>query len=133
MNTEPTTQDVTEMSKEPLGGLEVDIPNAQSHIAEKFLVTYGVRTDDDAMIFHFFAPVGEDWDPAFGMTDRLNYVTPKFYPLDQYKVKGGFTSEMDSYFVIVPGAGSTITDPLQTAKKYLNAISEYQYDPEDAS
>jgi len=120
-----------DMDMRPLSGLETHIPDIQSFVHEKFLVAYGVRTDDDAMVFHFFAPPDSTWDESFQMVDRLNEVTGRYYPLDRYKVKGGYTPELDSYYVIVPGAGAAISPPIDRAEEYLSALGAYV--PEGAS
>ena len=124
MSKEATLDD---MDLTPLTGLETHIPDIQSFVHDEFLVSYGVRTDDLAMVFHFFAPPGRSWNDEFRMVDRLNDVTGDHYPLDRHKVKGGFTEELDSYFVIVPGAAEAITPPLDIANKYLNAVANHVF------
>ncbi len=82
-----------------------------------FLVEYGIRADDSAMVFHFFSPKGEnEWSPAYRMDARLKRAIDGNF--DPKKVSCGYAREMDSFYVIVGGLGDG-PDPWTLVERFF--------------
>lgn len=96
------------------------VPNPLALDTPNFLVEYGVRVDDQAMVFHFFsAKDRQTWDPSYGMEKRLEAAIAKNF--DTQKVTCGFALEMDSFYVIVGGLGAG-PDPFPLAERFLRDV-----------
>lgn len=116
------------MSNNPLGGLsDVDgrsllphVPNPLAKDTKNYLVEYGVRIDDGAMVFHFFVPKDRnDWDPAYAMDKRLERAIPACFSVE--RVSADFAREMNSFNVIVGGLGAS-PDPWPLVEKFFQAL-----------
>ena len=96
------------------------IPNPLAMEAEGFLVEYGVRIDDQAMVFHFFSPKdAATWDEKYRMDARLKRAIDSNF--DTRKITCGYVREMDSFYVIVGGLGSG-PDPWPLAERFLRDV-----------
>ena len=100
--------------------LATQVPNPLAKDTPNFLVEYGVRSDDHAMIFHFFSGKDQrEWNPEFQMDKRLEAAMDAH--LDTSVVSAGFTQEIDSFYVFAGGLGGA-PDPLPLVEKFLSAI-----------
>jgi hypothetical protein len=96
------------------------VPNPLALDTPNFLVEYGVRLDDQAMVFHFFSAKDRPtWDPTYHMEQRLKRAVDKNF--DTQKVSCGYALEMDSFYVIVGGLGAG-PDPLPLAERFLRDV-----------
>lgn len=100
--------------------LQAHVPNPLALESRHFLVEYGIRADDQAMVFHFFSPRNADtWDADYKMDERLKRAIDANF--DTRKVSAGFVSEMDSFYVIVGGLGSS-PDPWPLVARFLRDV-----------
>jgi hypothetical protein len=96
------------------------IPNPLAQDTKNFLVEYGVRLDDQAMVFHFFSPKDAvTWDPTYRMDARLKRAIDGSF--DVSRVTAGFAPDVDSFYVIVGGLGAS-PDPWTLAERFLASI-----------
>lgn len=96
------------------------IPNPLALDTPNFLVEYGVRADDQAVVFHFFSAMGKsEWDPAYMMDTRLRQSIDKNF--DTSKVTCGYAVEVDSFYVIVGGLGAG-PDPWTLVNRFLSDV-----------
>lgn len=99
------------------------IPNPLAMDTPNFLVEYGVRVDDQAVVFHFFSAKDRlTWDPAYRMDDRLRRAIDANF--DVSKVTCGYASEMDSFYVIVGGLGAG-PDPWPLVERFLSDVQAH--------
>lgn len=129
-----TAQEIESVQDEVLDmpgvtGLRDAIPNRQAKQTVNYVVEYGVREDDGAMIFHFYPP-GTDWSkyppeklgvwsPTYGMDRRLEAAMPAIF--DTRFIKATFTEEMQSFCIIVHGLGRS-PDPWPLVNRFLDRI-----------
>ena len=93
------------------------IPNPLAMDTPNFLVEYGIRVDDQAVVFHFFSAKNRtSWDPEYKMDVRLQRGVDRNF--DTTKVTCGFAVEMDSFYVIVGGLGAG-PDPWPLVERFL--------------
>lgn len=97
------------------------VPNPLAMEADGFLVEYGIRLDDQAMVFHFFSPKdAATWDPKYMMDARLKRAIDANF--DTKRVTCGFAIEMDSFYVIVGGLGAG-PDPWPLTERFLRDVA----------
>lgn len=102
------------------GGLKSSIPEPMAIDTPNFMVTYGIRLDDNAMVFHFVsAKNAETWDPDYHMDKRLERAIPKTFKVEH--VTCGFEESLDSFFVIVGFLGLAL-DPWTLCRKFLKDV-----------
>lgn len=112
----------------PASALSPHIPNPLAMDTPNFLVEYGIRADDQAVVFHFFSAKDKPtWDLSYKMDERLRRAIDTNF--DTRKVTCGYAVEMDSFYVIVGGLGAG-PDPWSLVARFL---SDVQAHPEDAS
>lgn len=102
--------------------LQTHLPDTHAMSTPHFLVEYGVRVDDLAMVFHFYSP--EDapaWPDHARWRTRLERAIESTF--DMSAVSADYVPEMDSYCVIVRGMGAR-PDPLAFAKIFLDRVIE---------
>jgi len=96
------------------------IPNPLAMDTPNFLVEYGVRIDDQAVVFHFFSAKDRStWDPEYRMDERLRRAIDANF--DTRKITCGFAAEMDSFYVIVGGLGAG-PDPWPLVERFLSDV-----------
>lgn len=101
-------------------GLRTAIPEPLAVETPNFMVTYGIRLDDNAMVFHFVsARNAETWDPNYQMDKRLERAIPKNFKTEH--VTCGFEESLDSFFVIVGYIGASL-DPWTLCHRFLNDV-----------
>jgi hypothetical protein len=94
------------------------VPDFQAEDRPKYLVEYGVRITDQALVFHFY-PKGEDWDPDWKMDKRLEHAIPEVFQIE--RIGTDYVMEYSSFCVIAGGYGS-VPDPRLLAKRFLDAV-----------
>jgi hypothetical protein len=106
-----------------IGGsaLTTHLPEPLARDTPNYLVEYGIRLDDLAMVFHFFPPKDrEDWDPArWNLARRLEVVLPKHF--DTRMLTAGYAPEIRSFYVIVGGLGA-VPDPWFLVERFFGAL-----------
>lgn len=96
------------------------VPNPLARDTKDYLVEYGVRVDDKAMVFHFFSPKDQTtWDPAAKMDQRLKRAIDACFQVKD--VTAGFAVELDSFYVIVGGLGAA-PDPWGLVEKFFRVL-----------
>jgi len=119
VSTAPNFEDA-ELGDVPASSLTTHIPNPLAKDTKNYLVEYGIRVDDDAMVFHFFSPKDkETWDPKYDIHNRLEHAITKCF--DLRTIKAGYVSELESFYVIVEGLG-LVPDPWAKAEAFFSAI-----------
>lgn len=89
----------------------------------KYIVEWGARITDGALVFHFFpSPVSDPWDPEYLMPERLKFGIEASF--DTSRVTCGYVEEMNSFYVICGEYGMGI-DQRPLAKRFLAAIEAY--------
>lgn len=102
--------------------LQSHIPNPLAKDTPNFLVEYGVRIEDHAMIFHFFSGKDQtEWNLEFHMDKRLEVAIDEHF--DVSKVTAGYAQEMDSFYIIVGGLGGA-PDPWPLVERFLSSLEE---------
>jgi hypothetical protein len=105
-------------------GLKPHLPELLAKDTPNYLVEYGIRYDDGAMVFHFFPPKHRtSWDPSWSLARRLELAMPLCF--DTAKLSAGFVEELNSFYVIVGGLG-TVPDPWITVERFFRAIDGAQ-------
>ncbi len=100
--------------------LKEAVPDLLAKDTPGYLVEYGIRIDDGAMVFHFFPPKDRgDWDPGWRMDTRLERALPGCF--DVSAVSAGYAEELRSFYVIVGGLGSA-PDPWPSVERFFAAI-----------
>ncbi len=113
---EANLQDVSASS------LREAVPELLAKDTPNYLVEYGIRTDDAAMVFHFFSAKDvEGWPEELRMNERLEKAIPKCF--DVSKVSAGYADELRSFYVIVGGLGSA-PDPWPRVDSFFAAIDD---------
>lgn len=85
-----------------------------------FMVEYGIRSDDSAVVFHFFSPKEvNEWSDDYHMDIRLKRAIDKNF--DVTKVSCGYAKEMDSFYVIVGGLGDG-PDPWTLVERFFRDV-----------
>lgn len=98
-----------------------DIPDSVVEQRERgYLVEYGVRVNDNAMVFHFF-PIPDNLDAwkRLEMPKRLEAALPQCFELS--RVTAGYEPEYDSFYVIAGGYGN-VPDPRGLAHRFLSRV-----------
>lgn len=112
----------------PSHGLQDAIPQRLGDQNANYQVEYGVRSDDQALVFHFYPPNTDwstnppsfgKWSEAYGMHDRLEAALPEVF--DVKKLKATYTEELRSFCIIAYGIGLS-PDPLYFARKLFQKI-----------
>ncbi len=102
--------------------LKTHIPNLLAKDTKNYLVEYGVRIDDDAMVFHFFsAKDADDWDPDYRMNDRLEAAIRACFNTD--KVVAEYIEDMQSFCIIVHDLGAA-PDPWPMVARFFDSIEK---------
>jgi len=102
-----------------------DVPNREAGAYEKFVVDWGVRLTDRALVMHFYPPlnsegkISDDWDASYEMDKRLDRAMPQVF--DVSRITAGFEREFNSFFVIV-GGGGQVLDVRLLVQRFLDAI-----------
>jgi len=113
----------------PATGLLDAIPGRLMKQTQNYHVEYGVRIDDNAMIFHFYPPDTDwtyyppttpgSWAAAYAMNDRLERAMPKVF--DVKFLKASFTELNQSFCIIAKGVGAS-PDPFYFAHRFFEEI-----------
>lgn len=101
------------------------IPHRVEDSTQHYRVEFGVRLDDQAVVFHFFPPSDKErWSPdehtaMRGALDQglLGYIKPSW---PGYLAE--YIPELESYSVQVPVMG-TVPDPIYCARKFLAIVN----------
>jgi hypothetical protein len=99
------------------------VPNLQAESRERYVVEWGGRVTDGALVFHFFPPLNQQgalgkWGNS-DMDKRLEKSIPEVF--DTNRITAGFESDWDSFFIIAGGYASVLS-PRMLVKKFLDAI-----------
>ena len=113
----------------PSKGVRDAITNRLAKETKNYLVEYGVRTDDMAMVFHFFPPMSASrWDARYKMEKRLEIAMPACFDttkIQANEVLSTMRSTPDdltpSYCIIVRGLGSSL-DPWPLVNRFFEKI-----------
>lgn len=100
-----------------LGSLKTAIPDVLAKETSAFIAHYGVRFDDQALVFHFFPPRNAEW-PA-DMSERLEKAIAEHF--DVSRVTADYTTELNSFCVIY-GGGGLLLSPLTSANLFLESV-----------
>lgn len=111
--TEAALQDVS------AGSLMQALPDPLAKETQNYIVEYGLRLDDGALVFHFFPAEGESWDPAYKMDQRLERAIRETF--DTNRVSADYQEEVRSFCVIFGGAARA-PDPLALAPMFFEWI-----------
>lgn len=112
----------------PSRGLQDAIPERLGDQNEHYQVEYGIRSDDNAMVFHFYPPDTDwstnpptfgKWSEAYGMHNRLEGALAKVF--DVNKLKATYTEELRSFCIIAYGIGFN-PDPFYFARSLFEKI-----------
>lgn len=122
------------------------IPDLLAKDSAQYIAEYGVRSDDQAMVFHFFPKKSlmelhkindeqararytvpqlekltetKDWDKSYGMDKRLERAIPKCFKVEN--VSADYADEMSSFCVIVGGLGASL-DPWPLVNRFFAEI-----------
>jgi hypothetical protein len=106
------------MSEIHLASLQAAIPDPLIDKTDHYQVIYGIRTEDRALVFHFFPPEGStDWPSTF---DPQKVLTPAITALmDSARVFGDYSKEVNSFCVIYR-AGGLLPAPFIFARQFLD-------------
>lgn len=106
------------MSDIHLASLEAAIPDPLIDKTPHYQVIYGIRIEDNALVFHFFPPDGSnDWAPTF---DPQKVLTPAISALmDPARAFGDYSKEVNSFCVIYR-AGGLLPAPFIFARQFLD-------------
>lgn len=115
------------MNEEPqsvnASALLTHIPNVRAKDTPGYLVEYGSRVDDGAMVFHFFAPIRDDtWNEDYQMHRRLESAIAQHF--DTTKVSANYEQDMDSFCIIVGGLGAA-PDPWPLVERFFGTIDAW--------
>lgn len=88
----------------PVSALEEAIPELLARSSPLFDAQYGSRSDDDALIFHFYPPghaigASEGWTDWTAFRDRLEQAIMRCF--DLVCVEADYVSELESFFLMV--------------------------------
>lgn len=82
------------------GQLETHLPDLLAVDHPEYLVEYGIRVDDGALVFHFFSAKDRPtWNPEWNMHQRLETAIAKSF--DVSKVSAGYAEELEAFYIIV--------------------------------
>lgn len=111
--------DIYEHANTTIAGdnIQIAVPEERTFECGLFNAEYGVRTDDSAMVFHFF-PAGEEWDHERLRTGLSEAIKTCF---DPENVQAEYVPELESYCVLVGGMG-LMPDPWTYAEIFLKRI-----------
>lgn len=115
-----------------IGGIEDSIPDRLAKDTAEWLCEHGIRTDDQAMVFHFYPkrqipgvfdkegnPVA-GWSEDYHMDRRLDQALKMFDPED---LNCKFIETHNSFNVIVGGLGAAL-DPWPLVEKFFSRIED---------
>lgn len=127
-------QEVHQLGDVPADSLEEAIPHRKAKDTAHFYVEYGVRRDDDAMVFHFYSSKehalgvleggrvdGTLWPASYDITARLERGIVKNFAIDC--VRATYSGELDSYCIIVQDLGKSL-DPWLLVERFLSGIDD---------
>lgn len=100
----------------PLSSIQVAVPEPLARTTGDYTVEYGIRSDDRAMVFHFF-PAGDDWVPDAGNIMKKG-IDAAF---NVSKVSADFAAELNSFCIIVGELGASL-DPWGVVQKFFDAL-----------
>lgn len=95
------------------------LPDPLAKETPHYLAEYGLRVDDGALVFHFFPPRGDGWDPSYQMDKRLERAIAEVF--DVQRVSADYAEEIKSFCVIFGGAARA-PDPLALASLFFAQI-----------
>lgn len=95
------------------------LPDLLAKETPHYVVEYGLRYDDGALVFHFFPAEGEYWDPTYKMDQRLERAIRETFDTD--RVSADYQEEIRSFCVIFGGAAHA-PDPLALAPMFFEWI-----------
>lgn len=101
------------------GALTEALPNPLAKETANYVVEYGIRPDDGALVFHFFPARGEDWDLGYQMNKRLERALHEVF--GRKAARADFVDELRSFCVIVWGMAS-VPDPMSAAATFFDSI-----------
>lgn len=112
----------------PVAGITDAIPERLAKQHQEYIAVYGIRADDQAMVFHFYPP-GTDfaaqpqkigtWGQEWRMDERLERAIPHAFKVEF--VKAVYTAEMKSFCIIVRGLGHS-PDPWFFVHRFFEKI-----------
>ena len=100
--------------------LKAHIPDLLAKDSKHYLVEYGSRVDDGAMVFHFFS--GKDdpgWDASYRMDKRLEHAIRACF--NTATVSADYSDDVQSFCVIVHGLGAAL-DPWPLVERFFSEI-----------
>lgn len=104
-----------------LASLQASVPDPLIEKNKHYQAIYGIRTEDNALVFHFFPP-GDDaqWAKTF---DPEKVLTPAIEALlDPARVFGDYAKELNSFCVIYR-AGGLLPAPFILARQLLDRVT----------
>ncbi len=110
---------ITNNSVGAASGLKHAIPALLAKQTADYEVEYGIREDDGAIVFHFYAPGRGEWDPAWDATARLERALPMCF--DTSKLHAEYISIVHSYCIIVKDLGFS-PDPWPLVERFLSEV-----------
>jgi hypothetical protein len=99
------------------------IPNLKAEARENYVVEWGARVTDGALVFHFFPPLlvnGQlgKWPHDSIMDKRLEHAIPAVF--DTGRVTAGYEKDWESFYIIAGGYASSL-DARLLAKRLFDA------------
>jgi hypothetical protein len=103
------------------------VPNLQAESRKRYIVEWGGRVTDGALILHFFPPLTPEgdigvWPDDSDMDKRLEKAIPAIF--DTNRVTAGFEPEWDSFYIIAGGYAASLGVRL-LVKRFLDAVDSY--------
>lgn len=117
-----TTMKVTDLGEVNGNALLTHIPEPLAVDTPNFQLEYGIRVDDQAMVFHFYPPkeVG-GWYADYQMDKRLERAILRNFKTD--KTTAGYAEELSSFYVIVEDLGRS-PDPWTLSERFIVHVQE---------
>jgi hypothetical protein len=100
------------------------IPNLKAEARGDYVVEWGARVTDGALVFHFFPPlltngqIGK-WPADSTMDKKLERAIPEVF--DVGRITAGYEKDWDSFYVIAGGYASSL-DARLLAKRFFDAV-----------
>jgi hypothetical protein len=105
-----------------LSALKATIPEILGIVLKHTTVLYGIRTEDEALVFQFFpkdqeAGWSEAWDPDVCLTPVIESM------METTRVSADYVPELNSFCVIY-GGGGLMPAPLAFASEFLRRVEK---------
>lgn len=123
MSTEEELTTLRELRECKASSLREHIPELLARDTPLYLVEYGIRIDDGALVFHFFPPKEEaDWPPNNRMNKRLEHALDSLVDVKTVAV-ADYIQELRSFCIILRGLGHS-PDPWIFVERFFAKIDE---------